>query len=120
MTPREGFKFGFLYRCAEEGLTVEEAYDRARLLLEKRAILNPLPALWGGAKTLGALGMAGAVAVPAVAGAGIGLGLANAREHDVDPDEVRRQELIAALNFHADQARRRTLMKNYRAGGPAR
>jgi hypothetical protein len=120
MTPREGFKFYFYYRCAEEGLSADEARDRARSGLEKRAIPNPLPVLWGGAKTMGALGLAGAVGIPAVAGAGIGLGLANAQEHDVDPDEIRRQELIATLNFHADQARRRAAMKNLRAGVPPR
>lgn len=115
MTPREGFKFGFLYRCAEEGLTPAEAFDRARRGLEKRA--NPgllgqgIGAAWGGLKTLGGLGVLGAVGVPAVLGAGTGLALANAQEKDVDPEEVRRQELISAYRFHADQARRRAMMR---------
>lgn len=116
MTPREGFKFGFYYRCAEEGLTAEQARERARLALEKSAFDAPGLA-WDGLKGLGALGMVGAVGIPAVAGAGVGLGLAKAQEQDVDPEEVRRQELISALRFHTDQARRRTAMKNYRAGG---
>jgi hypothetical protein len=127
MTPREGFRFGFLYRCAEEGLTAAEALDRARSGLEKRAGLaaglgtawEGLRSLGGVGKTLGGLGVLGLVGAPALAGAGIGLGLAKTQEHDVDPDEVRNQELISAYRFHAEQARRRALLKHYRAGGPA-
>jgi hypothetical protein len=120
MTPKEGFRFGFLYRCAEEGLTVKQAFDRARCALEKQAGLwneakSGVGAAWGGLKTLGGLGLLAGVGVPAVVGTGIGLGLAKAREQDIDPDEIRRQELISAYRFHADQARRRALMKNFRA-----
>ncbi len=134
MTPREGFKFAFYYRCAEEGLTMEQARERARRGIKLAALrkqANPAAAAWGGlkalgglgmtgAKTLGGLGLLGAVAAPAVVGGGIGLGLANAQEHDVDPEEIRQQELAAAYRFHAEQARRRMAMRNLRAGGPPR
>ena len=112
MTRKEAFKFAFLYRCAEEGLTVAQAYERAQRGLEKRAFLREaLSTLGTGAKMLGGLGLAAGVGIPAVAGAGVGLGLANAQEHEVDPEEIRQQELIQALRFHAEQARQRAAMK---------
>jgi hypothetical protein len=129
MTPREGFRFGFYYRCAEEGLSAEEARARAALGLEKAATaapwwLGPVGSAvgtgWGGAKLLGGLALAGAAGTAALGGGAVGLGLARAQEGDVDPDEIRKHELISTYRFHADQARRRALMKAYAAGGPPR
>jgi hypothetical protein len=130
MTPREGFRFGFYYRCAEEGLTVDQARDRARFGLEKCAQGGPsflgtigsglgtgLGYLGTGLKHLGGLAVLGGVGVPAAAGTAIGLGLAHAQERDVDPEDIRQQELISAYRFHAEQARRRSLMKRLQAGG---
>jgi hypothetical protein len=124
MTPRENFKFGFLARCAEEGLDADGARDRALrgLMLVKAAEGGPLDVVWGGVKGLGSAGatvarhlgglaLLGGVATPALIGGAAGLGLAGALEHEVDPTEVRNQELIAAYNYHADQARRRALFR---------
>jgi hypothetical protein len=122
MTPREGFRFGFLYRCAEEGLDAAAALQRAELGMQKRAIWEELKAIPGAAlgvaKNLGGLAVLGGVAIPVAAGVGAGLTAAKARERDIDPEEVRRQELIEAYRFHAEQARRRAAMKGIRAGGP--
>lgn len=124
MTPRENFKFGFLVRCAEEGLDADDARARALrgLTLVKAAEGGPFDVLWQGAKGLGSAGMTaarhlgglallGGVATPALIGGAAGLGVAGAREREVDPEEVRNQELIAAYNYHADQARRRALFR---------
>jgi hypothetical protein len=124
MTPREGFKYGFLLRCAEEGLTADEAEARAARGLEKQAegalgtmvgdAYSGLKTLIGGAPAfiaehapaavgLGALGAAGA-------GGGIGYGLAKMQEGDVDPKEVQREELISAYRTQAELARRKAIM----------
>lgn len=124
MTPREGFKYGFLLRCAEEGLTAREAEARAARGLEKRAagfwgslagslgsgiantatnVITGTPAF--GAKWLGA-GL-GAAALGAGAG---GYALGKLREGEIDPEEVQREELIAAYRTQAELARRKAIM----------
>jgi hypothetical protein len=128
MTPREGFRFGFYYRCAEEGLDAAGARDRAGRALEKQAddkgwwpaIKGIGGGIGGIGKHLVGLGLLAGVGGPIALGTGVGLGLANAQEQDIDPEEVRRQELIAAYNFHADQARQRARLRHFQAGGQAR
>ena len=123
MTPREGFKYGFLLRCAEEGLTVKEAEARAWRFVEKRAdgwgsiasdiynnakgLVTGIPGVVGnlGLKGVG-IGLGGA----AVAGGLGGYGLAKMQEKDIDPEEVQREELIAAYQAQADLARRKMIM----------
>jgi hypothetical protein len=132
VTPREGFRFGFYYRCAEEGLDATGARERAGRALEKRAddkgwwpVIKGIGGGIGGGigsigKHLAGLGLLAGVGGPIALGTGVGLGLANAREQDIDPEEVRRQELIAAYNFHADQARQRAKLRHFQTGGQAR
>jgi hypothetical protein len=119
MTPKEAFKFAFLLRCAEEGLTVEQAQERAARGLEKDAgeisdVMNTL-AGWGG-NALGWGGTALKYGIPlgvgaaALGGAGIGALGAKLQEGDVDPAEVQREELISAYHTQADLARRKTIM----------
>jgi hypothetical protein len=129
MTPREGFKYGFLLRCAEEGLTAEEAEKRAARGLEKQAedsLLGKALGTVGGdvysgvkgvatgipgwvrdygpwALGLGALGVAGA-------GGLTGHLLAKTQEGDIDPEEVQRQELIQAYQTQTELARRKAIM----------
>jgi hypothetical protein len=139
MTPQEGFKFGFLFRCAEEGLSLDETQQRAVAVLEKRGGIFWSPgaarlalaasekrggaldlaaqapgALWSlGTKglMLGGLGIAGA------GGLG-GYALAKMREGDVDPAEIRRQELIDTYNTQAELARRKAIMAAARSAQP--
>jgi hypothetical protein len=129
MTPKEAFKYAFLLRCAEEGLTADEAEARAARGLEKHAegglmdtfgkglISNTLSgakdfvmsapgtvAGWAGSGLgLAGLGLAGAGALG-------GYGLAKMQEGDVDPGEVQREELIAAYRTQAELARRKAIM----------
>jgi hypothetical protein len=124
MTPREGFKYGFLLRCAEEGLTADEAEARAARGLEKQAggldtmlsdAYSGLKGLFTGvpgfiathAPTVAGIGALGAAGV----GAGAGYGLAKMQEGDVDPKEVQREELIAAYRTQAELARRKAIME---------
>ena len=121
MTPREGFKYGFLLRCAEEGLTVKQAEVRATRALEKHGgfdAWDTAVSIGGGLKDL-ALGGAGKalswgipLGIGTAAGAGAlgGYGLAKLREGDTDPEEVQRQELIAAYRNQAELARRKAIM----------
>jgi hypothetical protein len=129
MTPREGFKYGFLLRCAEEGLTAAEAEARAARGLAKRADFNPFEhAFKGGLNAIGnaitgvpaaagqlagsvlSSGAAAGGIAAALGGAGIGAGLAKLQEGDVDPEEIQREELIATYRAQAELARRRAIM----------
>lgn len=141
MTPKESFRLGFLLRCAEEGCDVDEIRGRVKLaaaqkqanlpavvkslagagdyLWDKgRAFVNPAMRLVSGFEMLPihatALGLAGS----AVVGAGGGYGLAKFQEGNVDADEVKRQELIAAYRMQADAARRRAARRSYREPAP--
>ena len=126
MTPREGFKYGFLLRCAEEGLTVEQAEKRAAKALEKQAnydfLGNVMTSAVGGAKDVimaapataaswlgSGVGLAGIGA--ATTGALGGYGLAKMQEGDIDPAEIQREELISAYQMQAELARRKAIME---------
>jgi len=124
MTPREAFKYAFLLRCAEEGLTADEAEARAARGLEKRADgWDFAKSMLGGAKDLvtgvvapaaghllgGGTALAGLGAIGL--GGAAGYGLAKMQEGDVDPEEVQREELIAAYRTQAELARRKAIME---------
>lgn len=128
MTPQEQFRLGFLMRCAEEGCTPEEIQERVKLANEhlsggvKTANSSVLGPLWSAAKTLGympihasALGIAGSAALGGIGG----YGLAKFQNADVDPEEAKQQELIAALKLQAELARRRASQRQYRRPIPA-
>jgi hypothetical protein len=139
MTPQENFRFGFLLRCAEEGCTTEEIQERVKLAhdrlqvaaREKQAFAGPgfagvardvLSPVWNLGKTLvtaplhaTALGIAGSAAL---GGAG-GYALAKLQNADVDPEEAKRQELMAAYKLQAELARRLAAQRSYRRPVPA-
>jgi hypothetical protein len=121
LTEREAFKFGFLKRCAEEGLSKEEADNRVKLAYDKlqhiksgdwrtlvpglsKLLLMDVPLAVGGLG-IGAAGTAG------VAG---GLGLAKATEPEGDSEEAKTRELIDALHMHSERARRNRLRREIR------
>jgi len=120
LSPREAFKFGFLLRCADEGLDEAETQQRIKLAslfidnvqdpgIHKQA-MGTLGKLLGGSAKLGLLGMA----------AGGGLGLAGGymagklTDKEVDPDDIKQQELIAAYQQEADKIRRNAKLRMYR------
>lgn len=109
MTPREAFKFGFLLKCAELGLDQAQIRAVVEDAIEKTASDGGGIGIWGkgkdllsGLQSLGAWGIAGGVG----AGAGAGYLAAKMTEPDVDADEYKQMELIAAMRQYADHARR--------------
>jgi hypothetical protein len=108
MTDREAFKFGFLLRCADEHLSPEQIRERVKLAYG--------PAL-GAAATAGKLGLGAlglGIPLAALGGAGVGYVGAKITDPPVDPDEAKKQELIAAYRQQADRARRTAARVGYR------
>ncbi len=102
MNPRDAFKAGFLQACGEMGLTGAQVKDltvKAAALLEKRAFGDELAS--GFANLAGGL----ALGVPTAAGALAGYGLHKLQGNQVDPDDVKKQELIQELRTYARRAR---------------
>lgn len=105
MNTREAFKFGFLLRCAEEGLTVDQISDRTEKLasaMKTADVWNWLKSFGLGAAkaipwTIGAALKGGALAAGggALLGAGSGYALSKALDDTVDTTEARDEELIA-------------------------
>ena len=109
LTDKQAFNFGFLSRCAEEGLTTEQSRDRIKLAhfvldREKAATGSVIGDILG--KIHGA-GMGG-LALSGLAGAGIGYGLGNMGRGMRDPKELKMEELADAYRQHAERARRAT------------
>ena len=122
LSPREAFKFGFLLRCADEGLGEGAIADRvktAATLLDGQekqaggmadALVNAAKSLGGLATRAGGLGLAGGAALG-------GLGghlLAKSTEREVDPEEAKMEELIAAYQQQTERARRAAQRRSYR------
>lgn len=107
MTELELFKYGFLLRCAEEGLTPDETAERVQQALQLTKQADPIglgtaiSTGVNGVAGLGALGLAGAGAL----GAGAGWLGAKMTEPDTDPEEAKTQELIETYRLFAQQAR---------------
>jgi hypothetical protein len=140
LTPRQQFKFGFLLRCADEGLTLEQTHERVKEALafhEKEAGIAEIisgalkgigsaaggvaegvgkaaPVVADAAKSLGLLGLGGA----AVGGIGAGHLAALAGEKEIDPEEIKKQELIATYRQQADRVRRNMAARSYRDDTP--
>lgn len=116
MTPREAFKIGFLSRFAELGMPgaeIEKCAAAAVALLEKQA--NPLAALMNTAPstaaslagTAGSIAVPLAVAAPLVIGGGLGIVAGKAQDSDVDPEDVKKQELIDEFRHQVRQMQER-------------
>src|SRR6185312_15461166 len=121
MDTAQAFRFGFLARCAEEGLAPDQALARAKsaLALVKQAngaglagrALGMLGPALTGAKDTAMTVFPWIVGGGAVTAAMLGAAAAKAQDADFDPSEAKRQELIDTLNFHTDQLRRRQLLR---------
>lgn len=100
LTPREAFKVGFLSRCVEDGLTLEQAHERVKIASEKLAGLTDIP---GKILDLGkpvvssalSWGIPLGLAAPPIAGGIAGYMAAKGTDiDDTDVAEVKRRELI--------------------------
>lgn len=111
MTEREAFKFGFLLRCAEEGLDEAATAGRVKAAADKAAegvwdvAKDVGGTLGGGAHSAWNLGthlypLVGALSL--LGGAGLGYMGGRMADPGYDADDVRRQELIAAYRSAAE------------------
>lgn len=119
LTNRQIFKFGFLLRCADDGLTVEETKERikqAAIALEQMEKQGLVGGLLNALTRLGWLGL-GAGAIGGTAG---GYTVGKMTEKETDPEEIKRQELIAAYQQEADRIRRAARRRMYRPAVPRR
>lgn len=131
LTDRQAFACGFLLKCAEAGLDgreVDALISRAEAYAaggEKRGgVLDALKAL-GAVGTLGATNVAkgGLIGLAAAGGVGAlgGVALGHIRSGPPpDPEDVQKQELIAAYNSVGDQVRTRKVLEAEPRPGPAR
>ena len=119
MTPQDRFRLGFLMRCADEGCPPEEVRRRTKQAEEKGVIGKALNNASSLAGTFGwsipykwptALGLAAAT----IGGPMVGYTAAKMQERPIDPEEAKKQELIAALRLQAEQTRRRASQRSYR------
>lgn len=115
VTPTEAFKLGFLQRCLERGLDPATVNALTTTLeeqpLEKRAEDG---SLLSGLMTGAAAGLIGAAGI----GAGTGYGLARLQDPGLDPDEVRKQEMIAEYRRLVAQAKNKMRAKVLRGETP--
>ena len=114
LTAAEGFRYGVLLRCAEERLDEAATQDRITKIAGMCKVAS-VPAIaasgLGALKSLGWLGILGSMGV----GAGGGYGLAKLQEGDVDADDYRKQDLMAAYAAATQQMRERAArMKTFR------
>lgn len=103
LTPREAFKYGFLGRCVEEGMSLPEAHQQVKLAIDKMAGLSfmiekpmgaGVDAVKGLGKAVWSAGIPAALAIPPVLGGLAGYGLARATDiNDKDEKEVKSDEL---------------------------
>ena len=106
---RQAFKVGFLRKCADAGLTIEETHEvvKQALSLVKESAVNILPdvlqepykQLWGAGghalKSMADYGMTGALLAPGAIGAGAGLLAGHLTDvDDTDVKALKQQELI--------------------------
>lgn len=121
LTEKQAFKVGFLLRCADEGLTIEETHQRVKQAIDKYA--NPLAALAGAGTVLGGLakhvlpfgaesGLALGIGAPVAAGAGLGYMAAKMRHPGEEVlDQAKRDEVIGEYERLADEAQRKARAK---------
>lgn len=127
MTPVENFRFGFLLRCAEEGCDMQEVTARVKLA---HAIKEGGDGLVGTtlgtatslAKAIGMLPLwltGAGLATAGLVGPAAGYALAHSQEIDADPEETKKQELIAAYRAHAARLQQRAKQRAYRPTKPS-
>lgn len=106
LTPVEGFRYGVLLRCAEEGLDAAATEARIQKIASMQKVANlggMAGSAFNAAKALGWTGVLGSMA----AGGLTGYGAAKMQEGDVDADDYRKQDVIAALRAQTQQMRER-------------
>ncbi len=113
---KQAFKYGFLMKCAEEGLSIDEIQakiDSAIADMEKKALIGD--AIGKGLDIGGTLLLGG----PALLGGLTGYSLAKSRNNAVpDVNKLKREELKAEYLRLADQAQRRRMIQSMQEHSP--
>ena len=123
LTPRESFKVGFLRRCANEGLTIEETHERVKQANDtiKSAgiqdfLTRPYNTAWdvigGVGKEVGTtaknVALLAALGIPLAGGYGLGRGAATITDvGEEDVEAVKKKELIREYKLQAAKVRSR-------------
>jgi hypothetical protein len=128
MTPREAFKIGFMSRCVEDGLSLDQAQERvkhAEDLLEKTAgVVGDFASIPGKMLDLAkpvlssglGYGIPALAAAPPVLGGIAGYTLGTMGDVDeTDVDEIKQRELIAELKRQTARLKRSKKVKDYRS-----
>lgn len=120
LTPNQMFKVGFLLRCADENLSEEATAERVQAAqrfvdhIEKQGGLGDTAfKITKLIKDIGLVGLAGGGLVGGAGGYAAGV----LTDEPTEPEEVKKQELIAAYQQHADQVRRQLAQGRYRDAG---
>jgi len=114
MTEKEAFKIGFLLKCAEDGLTVEQVESRIQ---QRASLFKKEAGPWDTFTSILSRGVdaAGAVAdkafwpaviAPPLLGIAGAYGLSRAQDDTYDVDEAKKREEIAAYRRAIDQLNR--------------
>lgn len=120
LTEKEQFRLGFLACCAELGLTPDEVRENVKvattLVKEGAYGLGDLLGLyWKIPLATAAYGLASSAGIGALGGHVA----AKMTEQEVDPNEAKRQELLAVYRQQAERARRNAARIRYRQPKPA-
>jgi hypothetical protein len=106
MSPTEAFKYAFMRRCADEGLTPAETAARAATAARIKQ-----GSFFGSAThqiaNLGKLGLGAALVAPPAIGAAGGYALSGLADDGFDPEEAKRDEELAELYRAIDMLSRR-------------
>jgi hypothetical protein len=127
MDARESFKFGFIARCIDAGLTtpaqIAGAAKQAAAAVEKQALfgLDHIPYAGNALDTVGTLGATALLAGPPLVGAALG-GLASKATDvgDYDVDEAKSDEVIDEYHRQADRLRREGMLRRHTDSGIGR
>ena len=138
LTNREAFKFGFLLRCADENLSPEETQERIKAAADHfrwdgrprvdASLVEQVLQAWEKRSSDTISDLLGLLGSTAVGGLGLaagvgglgGYGLAKAMRPQVDADEIKQQELVAAYKQQTDRIRRLMAARSYRQNQPPR
>lgn len=129
MNAREAFKYGFMSRCVEAGLTTPaEMLGRVKAAgildaLGFGAVSEGVKGLFGGAKELvgtgGPLLGAAALGLPPALGAVGGYTASKLSDiSDVDVDEAKKQELINEYRSQSERLRREGALRRFTTVAP--
>lgn len=113
LSAAEAFKFGFLLRCADENLSPAQTQERVKLASGLLSHLKAAGVFDTGLKLLNT-SLAVPIIASGLAGAAGGYGLSKMTTNDVNPDDIKNQELIAAFQQQADRIRRTMAARRYR------